>query len=108
MRSGVGEASLRMRRGLLPPVAPDGCAFAAVGARPWCLPNCPGAAIAAAEMATVGRSFQPPKGHFLLFGPRGTGKSTWIKQTWPQALRIDLLAPDTLRVSSRAPSGCAS
>lgn len=48
-------------------------------------------------MATVGRLFQPPKGHFFLFGPRGTGKSTWIEQTWPEALRIDLLAPETLR-----------
>jgi hypothetical protein len=26
-------------------------------------------------MATIGRLFQPPKGHFFLFGPRGTGKS---------------------------------
>lgn len=48
-------------------------------------------------MAIVGRFFQPPKGHFFLFGPRGTGKSTWLQQIYPDALRIDLLAPETLR-----------
>lgn len=48
-------------------------------------------------MATIGRFFQPPKGHFFLFGPRGTGKSTWVQQAFPDALRIDLLAPDILR-----------
>src|SRR5262245_30049434 len=49
-------------------------------------------------MATLGRLFQPPKGHFFLFGPRGTGKSTLVAQLWPDALRIDLLAPEVLRV----------
>ncbi len=48
-------------------------------------------------MATIGRFFQPPKGHFFLFGPRGTGKSTWLQRTYPDALRIDLLAPEVLR-----------
>lgn len=28
---------------------------------------------------------------FFLFGPRGTGKSTWLKATFPQALYLDLL-----------------
>jgi len=28
---------------------------------------------------------------FFLFGPRGTGKTTWIKVTFPQALYLDLL-----------------
>jgi len=28
---------------------------------------------------------------FFLFGPRGTGKTTWVKQTFPDALYIDLL-----------------
>lgn len=28
---------------------------------------------------------------FFLFGPRGTGKSTWLKTTFPQALYLDLL-----------------
>ena len=34
---------------------------------------------------------------FFLFGPRGTGKSTWITQTFPDALIIDLLEPDVFR-----------
>ena len=32
-----------------------------------------------------------PERSFLLFGPRGTGKSTWLKQTLPNAPRFDLL-----------------
>src|SRR3990167_6277204 len=28
---------------------------------------------------------------FFLFGPRGTGKTTWVKATFPQALYLDLL-----------------
>ncbi len=48
-------------------------------------------------MATLGRLFQPPKGHFFLFGPRGTGKSTWLGLEYADALRIDLLSPETLR-----------
>lgn len=48
-------------------------------------------------MAVVGRFLQPPLGGFFLFGPRGTGKSTWLAQQFPLALRLDLLAPDVLR-----------
>ena len=34
----------------------------------------------------------PPKGKsFFLFGPRGTGKTTWVKSTFASALYIDLL-----------------
>lgn len=32
-----------------------------------------------------------PKGSCFLFGPRGTGKSTWIEAELPDALRVDLL-----------------
>jgi predicted AAA+ superfamily ATPase len=32
-----------------------------------------------------------PKGSFFLFGPRGAGKSTWLRGAFPQAHRIDLL-----------------
>ena len=32
-----------------------------------------------------------PKGSFFLLGPRGTGKSTWIRASVPSALWIDLL-----------------
>ena len=33
----------------------------------------------------------PPKGSFFLFGPRGAGKSTWLRSVFPQAHRVDLL-----------------
>ncbi len=48
-------------------------------------------------MAVVRRFLQPPAGGFFLFGPRGTGKSTWLAQIFPGALRFDLLAPEVLR-----------
>lgn len=35
--------------------------------------------------------------HFFLFGPRGTGKSTWLKQNYSSALYIDLLDEHTYR-----------
>jgi predicted AAA+ superfamily ATPase len=33
----------------------------------------------------------PKKKSFFLFGPRGTGKTTWVKFAFPQALYLDLL-----------------
>ena len=34
----------------------------------------------------------PPKGKsFFLFGPRGTGKTTWVKSKFPKAVYLDLL-----------------
>lgn len=48
-------------------------------------------------MELVRRFFQDPGVSFFLFGPRGTGKSTWVKQQYPQALLVDLLRPDSLR-----------
>jgi len=38
---------------------------------------------------------EPPSGSFFLFGPRGTGKSTWLASVLPSALRIDLLREST-------------
>ena len=46
-------------------------------------------------MELVGRFFQIPDASFFLFGPRGTGKSTWLRQHFSEALFIDLLAPET-------------
>ena len=37
------------------------------------------------------RFFAPPVGSFFIFGPRGTGKSTWLKKTFPDAYLVDLL-----------------
>ena len=33
----------------------------------------------------------PEKKSFFLFGPRGTGKTTWLKNTFPKAVYLDLL-----------------
>ncbi len=44
------------------------------------------------------KRFLTPSGQtYFLFGPRGTGKSTWLKFYYPDALRIDLLKPDIIR-----------
>ena len=48
-------------------------------------------------MEFVGRFFEPPESHFFLFGPRGTGKSTFLRQRFPKALFVDLLDPETYR-----------
>ena len=48
-------------------------------------------------MAIVRRFLRPPLGSFFLFGPRGTGKSTWLQQQLPEAVRLDLLDPAVLR-----------
>jgi predicted AAA+ superfamily ATPase len=48
-------------------------------------------------MATVGRFFQDPGSHYFLFGPRGTGKSTWLRAAYPDALWVDLLEPEAQR-----------
>ena len=48
-------------------------------------------------METVPRLFRAPAGNFFLFGSRGTGKSTWIRQAFPGAFFIDLLDPEKYR-----------
>lgn len=40
--------------------------------------------------------------HFL-FGPRGSGKSTWLRHAYPRALQIDLLDPVVFRNLSAYP-----
>ena len=54
-------------------------------------------------MATIKRFLDDPGGHFFLFGPRGTGKSTWLGMVHPDALKIDLLAPEVARRYSARP-----
>ncbi|AIT62425.1 ATP-binding protein [Coxiella burnetii] len=54
-------------------------------------------------MRLVKRFFTAPKESFFLFGPRGTGKSTWLMTNFPQALLIDLLQPDVVRRYSAYP-----
>lgn len=40
--------------------------------------------------AYVPRSMSRPQGSFFLFGPRGTGKSTWLRRVLPDALFLSL------------------
>jgi predicted AAA+ superfamily ATPase len=54
-------------------------------------------------MKLITRVFNIPQESFFLFGPRGTGKSTWLKQNFPEAVWIDLLKPDILRTYSARP-----
>lgn len=51
----------------------------------------------------IPRIFIPPKNSFFLFGPRGTGKTTWLKQNFPDAIWIDLLEPEIFRSYSAYP-----
>lgn len=48
-------------------------------------------------MKKIRRFFKQEKESFFLLGPRGTGKSTMIKDLYPDALYIDLLLPDIYR-----------
>lgn len=48
-------------------------------------------------MDVIERFLEPPKGSFFLFGPRGTGKSTWVRHCFPKAVIVDLLQPDKAR-----------
>lgn len=43
------------------------------------------------------RFFSAPQHSYFLFGPRGTGKSTWLKQHYPDAYWINLLDPEIYR-----------
>ena len=43
------------------------------------------------------RKIPIPEGSFFLFGPRGTGKTTWLRQTFPNAVWLDLLDPQLQR-----------
>lgn len=54
-------------------------------------------------MAFIQRAFTPGHDHYFLLGPRGTGKTSWCAQQYPEALRIDLLDPGVLRQYSARP-----
>jgi predicted AAA+ superfamily ATPase len=49
------------------------------------------------------RFFDPPDESFFLFGPRGTGKSSWVEHTYGDALVVDLLKPDVFREMAARP-----
>lgn len=48
-------------------------------------------------MKIVNRFFQGPKSSYFFFGPRGTGKTTWLKQNCKNELTVDLLEPGLYR-----------
>lgn len=54
-------------------------------------------------MAFVRRFLSAGRDHFFLLGPRGTGKTSWCSHEFPNALRVDLLDPATLRQYSAQP-----
>jgi predicted AAA+ superfamily ATPase len=51
------------------------------------------------------RFLKPPRSSFFLFGPRGTGKSTWIRSHFKDAFTVNLLAADVMLRHERDPSG---
>jgi predicted AAA+ superfamily ATPase len=50
------------------------------------------------------RTLRPPAGAFFLFGPRGTGKSTWIRRHFRDAHVVNLLAAETALRYERDPA----
>ncbi len=54
-------------------------------------------------MELVRRFFEIPEQSFFLFGPRGTGKSTWLREQLPGASYLDLLEPAVHRRLSARP-----
>jgi predicted AAA+ superfamily ATPase len=54
-------------------------------------------------MKTLKRLLKPPKASFFLFGPRGTGKSTWVDMAYSDALKVDLLDAATFRAYQAHP-----
>lgn len=51
----------------------------------------------------IPRQLMRPDRSFFLFGPRGTGKSTWLKHVLPEALYLDLLDASLYLELSRDP-----
>ena len=49
------------------------------------------------------RFLTAPVDSFFLFGPRGTGKTTWLKQRLPNAVVVNLLDPETAREMASRP-----
>ena len=43
------------------------------------------------ETGYIPRRLNRPERSFFLFGPRGSGKSTMLRQVLPEALHLDLL-----------------
>lgn len=50
------------------------------------------------------RALAVPRSSFFLFGPRGTGKSTWIRSELRDAFVVNLLGADAMLRYERDPS----
>src|SRR4051812_33195425 len=50
----------------------------------------------------------PKKQSFFLFGARGTGKSSWVKEAFPKALYLDLLDSEVFQELLSSPKRLAS
>jgi predicted AAA+ superfamily ATPase len=59
------------------------------------------------KMESISRAIVPPEGSYFLFGPRGTGKSSWLRAAYPDAFWVDLLEPELLQRYSARPSSLA-
>lgn len=51
------------------------------------------------------RLLPTPRSSFFLFGPRGTGKSTWIRSRFEDAFVVNLLAAEVMLRHERDPAG---
>jgi len=58
-------------------------------------------------MEFIPRFLEAPPASFFLFGPRGTGKSSWLRRTFPDALRVDFLDEATWRAYQARPEHLA-
>lgn len=56
------------------------------------------------ENRLISRLLNRPAGSFLLLGPRGVGKTTWIRENFSKALRFDLLHARQFLDLSKDPS----
>lgn len=54
-------------------------------------------------MEIKSRFLNIPRGSFFLFGPRGTGKSLWLRRCFPSSIYLDLLAPEVFRAYAASP-----
>ena len=54
-------------------------------------------------MELLPRFFEAPPASFFLLGPRGTGKTTWLRDRFPEALFVNLLRPETYRELTARP-----
>jgi hypothetical protein len=54
-------------------------------------------------LSMITRRWDLPDHSFFLLGPRGTGKTTWLKHVLPDALWFDLLRTQVVLALSRQP-----